>query len=228
MELFLRARSNLRERFLSQRGAEILSRARASLGQRPLSGRGADILARARAILLWPRTEWPAIAQEGTDVGTLFARYALPLAAIPPLCKLIGWSLLLSYMGFGIGLASALLSYGLGLAGIGVLALIACRLAPLFEGEPDMVQAFKLIVYSATPSWLGGVFRLVPGLGILSVLMSLYSIYLLYTGARPLLAVPEDRVVGYTFAVIVMAVIVFLLVAVILTALVGVKMIGMV
>ncbi|HEX7968060.1 MAG TPA: Yip1 family protein [Stellaceae bacterium] len=193
-----------------------------------MSRRGADILARAKAILLSPRTEWPALAQENTDIGTLYVRYALPLAAIPPLCKLIGWSLLLSYMGFGIGLASALLSYGLGLAAIGMVALIACRLAPLFEGEADMVQAFKLIIYSATPGWLGGVFRLVPGLGILSVPMSLYSVYLLYTGARPLLAVPEDRVVGYTVAVVVVAVIVFLLVALILTALVGVTMIGMV
>lgn len=227
MEVFLRARSNLRDWLLAQRAADILSRARAGLERRALSQRGAGILARAKAILLSPRSAWPVIAEEHTGIGALYAGYVLPLAAIPPLCKLIGWSLLLSYVGFGIGLVSALLSYGLGLAGVFVLALIACRLAPLFEGEADIVQAFKLVAYAATPTWLGGVFRLVPGLAILSVPMSLYSIYLLYTGARPLLTVPEDRITGYTLAVVVAAAVVLLVIAAILAALLGVKLTGM-
>src|SRR5260221_9470816 len=103
-------------------------------------------------------------------------------------------------MGFGIGLVGALASYALGLAGVAVMALVASRLAAMFEGEQDIVQAFKLVAYAATPGWIGGLFRLVPGLAVLSMLMSLYSIYLIYTGAQAVMAVPQDRTLGDTTA----------------------------
>src|SRR5260370_6335725 len=145
-------------------------------------------------MLVAPRAVWPLIAQEHADIAGLYLRYIMPLAAIPPLCKLIGWSLLFSYMGFGIGLVGALASYALGLAGVAVMALVASRLAAMFEGEQDIVQAFKLVAYAATPGWIGGLFRLVPGLAVLSMLMSLYSIYLIYTGAQAVMAAgPEPH-----------------------------------
>jgi hypothetical protein len=223
VDLLVRARSIFRDRPLSQMGADMLARARASLRRRSFG----HLQARIKAILLAPRTEWPRIAQEHTDIADLYLRYIIPLAAIPPLCKLVGWSLLLSYMGFGTALVGALASYALGLAGIAVMALIASRLAAMFEGEQNIVQAFKLVAYAATPGWIGGVFRLVPGLAVLSMLMSLYSIYLIYTGAQAVMAVPEDRTIGYTAAVVAGAVLVFVATAVIITALGGVKMIGM-
>ncbi len=228
MDLFVRTRSIFRDRPLSQMGADMLARARASLRRRPFAGPGGHLQARIKAILLAPRTEWPLIAQEHSDIAELYLRYIMPLAAIPPLCKLIGWSLLFSYMGFGIGLVGALAAYALGLAGIALLALIASRLAAMFEGEQDIVQAFKLVAYASTPGWIGGVLRLVPGLAVLSMLMSLYSIYLIYTGAQAVMAVPEDRTIGYTAAVVAAAILVFVVTAMIITALAGVKMIGMV
>jgi Yip1 domain len=214
---------------ISQMSADIMGRARASLRRGFAAGPGGGHLqARIRAILLAPRTEWPVVAQEHADIVALYLRYIMPLAAIPPLCKLIGWSLLFSYIGFGVGLVGALASYALGLAGVALMALIASRLAPLFEGEQDLVQAFKLVAYAATPAWIGGVFRLVPVLAILGMLMSLYSIYLIYTGAQTVMAVPEDRVVGYTVAVVLSALAVFVVTAVIIVALAGVSVMGMV
>jgi hypothetical protein len=227
VDLFVRARSIFRDRTLSQMGADMLARARASLRDRSFAGPGAPLAVRVKAILLAPRTTWPLIAQEHADIADLYLRYIMPLAAIPPLCKLISWSLLFSYMDFGIGLVGALAAYALGLAGVALLALVASRLAALFEGERDIVQAFKLIAYASTPGWIGGVFRLVPGLAVLSMLMSLYSIYLIYTGAQALMAVPEDRTIGYTATVIAAAILVFIVTALIITALAGVKMIGM-
>ena len=227
MDLFVRARSIFRDRPWSQMGADMLARTRASLRRGSFAAPGGHLQARIKAILLAPRTEWPLIAQEHSDIAGLYLRYIMPLAAIPPLCKLIGWSLLFSYMGFGIGLVGALASYALGLAGVAVLALVASRLAAMFEGEQDIVQGFKLVAYAATPGWVGGLFRLVPGLAVLSMLMSLYSIYLIYTGAQAVMAVPEDRTIGYTAAVVAAAILVFVVTAVIITALGGVKMIGM-
>jgi Yip1 domain len=228
VDLFVRTRSVFRDRPLSQMGADMLARARAGLRLSPSAGEGGRLPARIKAILLTPRAEWPRIAQEPTDIAELYLRYIVPLAAIPPACKLIGWSLLYSYIGFGIGLVAALAAYVLNLAGIAVLALTASRLATRFEGEPDTGQAFKLVAYAATPGWIGGVFRLVPGLSVLSMLLSLYSIYLIYTGAQAMLAVPEDSTLGYTATVFFVAILVLVATAVIVTGLAGIKAIGMV
>jgi hypothetical protein len=217
-----------RDRPLSQVSADILARAVAGFRRSATDGPGGWLAARIKAILLAPRREWPRIAQEHTDIAELYLRYILPLAAIPPLSKLIGWALLYSYIDFSIALIAALAAYVLSLAGIAVLALIAGRLAPRFDGQPEIAQAFKLIAYAATPGWIGGVFRLVPGLAVLSVLLSLYSIYLIYSGAQAMLAVPEDRTLGYTATVLFVAVLVLVASAVIVTGLAGIRAIGMV
>jgi len=228
VDLFVRTRSMLRDRPLSQTGADILARARAGFRRGAIAGPGGSLPGRIKAILLTPRREWPRVAQEHTDVAELYLRYIMPLAAIPPLCKLIGWALLYSYIDFGSALIAALAAYVLGLAGIAALALIAGRLAPRFDGQADIGQAFKLVAYATTPGWIGGVFRLVPGLAVLSVLMSLYSIYLIYSGAQAMLAVPEDRTASYTATVVFVAILVLVACAVIVTGLAGVKAIGMV
>lgn len=228
MDLFVRTRSMFRDRPWSQLGADMWARARAGFRGGTVAGPGGWLATRIKAILLTPRTEWPRIAQEHTDIPELYLRYVLPLAAIPPLCKLIGWALLYSYIDFGAALIAALAAYGLSLAGVAVLALIAARLAHRFDGQPDIGPAFKLIAYAATPGWIGGVFRLVPGLAVLSLLMSLYSIYLIYSGAQAMLAVPEDRTLGYTATVLFVAILVLVATAVIVTGLAGVKAIGMV
>jgi hypothetical protein len=183
---------------------------------------------RAAAILASPKAAWPAIAVERGDLGTLFKHYILPLAAIPPVAKLIGWSLLSSYVGIGAGIAGALFSYVLGVAGVAALSFIASKLAPLFEGEEDLVQATKLIAYSATASWVGGAFRLVPVLGIVSLLASLYGCYLLYTGAPAVMGMPEDRTLGYTVILIIATMALFVLTNLMLAAAVGFNALGMV
>jgi Yip1 domain len=187
-----------------------------------------DLTRRAGAILAAPKTTWPAIAVDRTDLAGLVGHYVLPLAAIPPLAKLFGWSFLSSYVGIGAGLAGAILSYLLGLAGIAGLAFIASKLAPLFEGEDDFGQAAKLIAYSATASWVGGIFRVVPVLGVLSLLASLYGGYLLYTGAPSVMGIPEDRVPAYTAILIIAAIVIFIVTNLILAAAIGFDALGMV
>ena len=130
------------------------------------------------------------------------------LAAIPPLCMLIG-SLV---FGFGIGgityrpslfsaLGTAILEYGFQLGGVYVLARIIEALAPRFGGNADRVSAFKLAAYSATARRVAGVFSLLPMLSVLA-LLGLYSLYLLYTGVPILMGVPPDRALRFTGTVI--------------------------
>jgi hypothetical protein len=189
--------------------------------------RRGDLLVRLRAVLLSPKRAWSFIAVEAPDPVGLYLRIVLPLAAIPPLAKLVSWSLLFGFISPGLALAAALLSWALSIAGIALLALVASKLAPYFEGEDRVDQAVKLVAYSATASWLGGVFRLVPVLGILSLAASLYSVYLLYTGAPQLLGVPAARALGYAVAVAGAALLLYFAFALLMAALLGLTAFGM-
>ena len=51
-----------------------------------------------------------------------------------------------------------------------VLALIVNALAPTFGGTKNQVQALKLVAYGCTAGFLGGIFGLIPMLGILHLI----------------------------------------------------------
>ncbi|MBK5197580.1 MAG: YIP1 family protein [Methyloceanibacter sp.] len=173
----------------------------------------AALLARIKGILLQPKDEWPKIDAEPATIGGIYSSYVVYLVAVPVLCTLIG-SLVFGYGFAGVtyrpsiaaALTTAVLQYGLQLGGVYIFALIIEALSPRFGGNKDRVSAFKLAAYSATASWLAGVFALVPGLGILS-LLGLYSLYLLYTGVPILMKVPADKALPYTAAIIVIGII---------------------
>jgi Yip1-like protein len=198
------------------------------LGPRRTLGEQMDIVARAKNILLSPNTEWPVIAAEPTTADKLYTAYIMPLSAIPPVCGLIGLSLFLGRLGFGFGLLGALLSWVFGLVGIYIVALVAQWLAPKFGGSGDLLASLKLVAYSHTAAWVGGIFMLIPFLGLLSFLMSLYGLYLLYTGATPVVGVPQDRAVTYMITLVVCVIVVFLLISFIVRVLFGLSMLGMV
>jgi hypothetical protein len=75
------------------------------------------------------------------------------------------------------------------------------------------MQALKVAAYAATASWIGGVFHLVPALGILGLLAGCYTLYLFYLGLPVLMKSPPERSLGYAMTVMVAAVV--------LTAIVG-------
>jgi hypothetical protein len=189
--------------------------------------RGA-LIARVRNLLLQPKDEWPKIAAEPATIAGLYASYVFYLAAVPVLCTLIG-SLVFGY-GFGAftyrpslfgAVMTAILQYAVQLGGVYVFALIIEALAPRFGGEKDRVAAFKLAAYSATASWLAGVFYLFPVLHVLA-LLGLYSLYLLYTGVPVLMRVPAERALAFTGTLIAVAVVLWLVAAALIGALVTV------
>jgi len=188
---------------------------------------GNALVARAKAIILAPKEEWPKIAAESGTPGDIFTRYVVPLAAIGPVASLIGGQIF-GYGAFGFNyrpglvgaIGTAVVSYALMLVGIFILALIAGFLAPKFGGEASRAQAFKLVAYGSTASFLAGIFGLVPSLGFFG-LLGLYSIYLYYTGAAPLMKVPEDKSMAYTAVTILAAVLLWLIVMPITATLTG-------
>lgn len=187
----------------------------------PPTGNAASMIERIKAILLKPKETWPVIAAEPATPGDLMTRWALPLIAVGPIAGFIGGQL----FGFGAlfvhfrpslmsGLTGAITGFVGGLIAAVALALIADALAPKFGGQSDRSSAFKLIVYGATAGWVGGIFGLIPGLFFVSILCSIYSLYLIYTGVTPLMKVPQDKAVGYTAVTLICAIV---LMAVVLT-----------
>jgi hypothetical protein len=66
-----------------------------------------------------------------------------------------------------------------------------------------MTQALKVVAYSFTAAWVGGVFSLIPVLGIITLLFVLYSLYLLFLGLPVLMKAPADKAIGYTVVVVI-------------------------
>jgi hypothetical protein len=177
-----------------------------------------NLVDRVKRILLSPRTEWEVIDNEPTTPAQLFTGYAMPLAAIGPVAQIIGYSVFGVSVPFsgtyripiGSAITSALVTYVLALAGTYVLGIIIDALAPTFNGQRSQIQALKVAVYSSTASWVAGIFHLIPGLRLLTIL-GLYSLYLLYLGLPILMKSPRDKAVAYTAVVIIAAVVLFML-----------------
>lgn len=172
------------------------------------------LMERAKNILFQPKQEWPVIDAEQATPGGLYTGYIIPLAAIGPAASLIGWSVLgmrVPFVGtikipISAGLKMALVQYAGALVGIFVLALIIDALAPTFGGQKSQIQSMKVAAYSATAAWVAGIFALIPALAILG-LLGLYSLYLLYLGLPVLMKSPEDKAIGYTVVVCIVAIV---------------------
>ena len=176
-----------------------------------------SLMARAKNILLQPKTEWPVIAGEQATTGSLYTGYIIPLAAIGPAASIIGWSVFgfsVPFVGairypIGISVRNGIVIYALSLVGVFVWALIIDALAPTFGGQKNQIQALKTSAYSYTAAWVGGIFSLFPSIALLGLLALLYSFYLLFLGLPVLMKAPEDKAVGYTAVVIIVAIVLY-------------------
>jgi hypothetical protein len=174
-----------------------------------------DIVSRAKNILLTPKTEWPVIAAEPTDVKALFIGYVLPLAAIPAIATFIGQSLIGTTvlgsafrMPFSVGIEIAVFAYISAVVGTYLIGFIISKLAPQFGGSENLMGGLKVAAYSYTASWLGGIFGVLPSLAWVGMLCGLYGFYLIYLGLRPVMGTPEEKSVIYTIVTVVIAIVV--------------------
>lgn len=183
---------------------------------------------RVIGILMRPRDEWRAIDTEQTTVSELYRGYIAPLAAIGPIASFIGLAVFgvsVPFLGtiripLESALVQAVVSYVLALVGTYVLALVIDGLAPTFAGTKNTVQALKVAAYGSTAAWVAGIFGLIPTLGILGIL-GIYSLYLVYLGLPVLMKSPQERAVGYTATVVVVAIVIFFVIGFIGRAFVG-------
>ena len=191
-----------------------------------ISGPASGIVQRAKDILLKPKESWPVIAAEPATTQSIYIPYVLVLAAVGPLAGLIGGQLFgITILGvtyhppLATALVSAIVSYGLSLATVFILALVIDGLAPNFGGQKDQVQALKVAAYSATAGWVGGIFGILPALAVIGLLFALYGLYLLYLGLPVLMKAPQDKALGYTVVVVIVYIVLFLIVGAVVGAL---------
>ena len=195
-----------------------------------------DIVTRVKDMVLAPKATWPAIAGEQTDTVSLYTQYVMILAAIPAVAGFIGMSIFGFGFGFGgvtmrvpfmSGLVQMVLGYGMSLAMVYVLALIADFLAPKFDGQQNQMSALKMIAYSSTAAMVGGIFSLIPALGVLGIVASLYSLYTLYLGVPTMMKVPQEKAFPYTAVLVVCAIVVVGIMMAVLGAVRGGPTMGM-
>ena len=181
-----------------------------------------NLVKRVKDILLSPQTEWQVIDAEPATPADLYKNYIVPLAAIGPIAQIIGYSVFGITVPFagtyrvpiGSAITSALVGYILILAGTYVLALIIDGLALTFNAQRSQIQALKVAAYSSTAAWVAGIFALIPGLRLLSIL-GLYSLYLLYLGLSIVMKSPREKVIAYTAVVGLAAIVLFMAIGVI-------------
>ncbi len=187
------------------------------------------LIARVKAILMSPKTEWPLIAAEPTTVADLYKNYIAILAAIPVVAGFIKGSLI-GYGAFGIhyrtpigaGIASAIISYVLGLVLVYVVALIVEALAPTFGAQKDRLQALKTVAYAYTASWVAGIALIIPGIGWLVALAgAIYGIYLLYLGLPFTMKAPQEKAGGYTAVTVIITIVLGWIVGLIVAGVAG-------
>lgn len=187
----------------------------------------ASLQPRVVNILKSPATEWPVIAAEPTDVGTLYREYIMILSAIPVIATFIGQSIIGVTMPFSgpyrtpmvNGISLMIVSYVMGLVGVYINAMVIEWLAPKFGSSGSRVDALKMVAYASTPMWVAGALNVLPLLGMLVLLAMLYGIYLFYLGLPVVMKTPPDQVVGFMVVAAVVMIVVSLVMASVSTAL---------
>jgi hypothetical protein len=166
-----------------------------------------SIVERAKRLCLSPDAEWAVIAAEPATLGGLITGYALPLAAVSAIGSMLGTMML----GLGVAFAVRIALTGLvmGLVGVVLLSVIIDALAPTFGAAKSSTSAAKVAAYAPTPAWIGGIFQIVPILGsVIALIGALYALYLLYLGLMRVMKSPQDKAVGYTVVVVLVAIVI--------------------
>jgi hypothetical protein len=163
-----------------------------------------SLIERAKNIIISPATEWEVIKKEDTNFQQIITNYVIPMALIPAVASFIGYALIGKSIPF-VGVTKGI-SWGISYALVGFLgSLLAVfisthvidLLAPSFNSEKNLDKSARLVAYSFTPSWVGGILMIIPSISWLGGLFGLYGIYLLYLGIRPMKETPEDKSVIY-------------------------------
>ncbi|MCW8806080.1 MAG: YIP1 family protein [Ignavibacteriaceae bacterium] len=176
-----------------------------------------NLVERAKNIILTPKTEWEAVANEEPNIQQILLSYVLPLALIPTIASIIGWGLvgIFGFTSFTYGIAMGLVQLITALLSVVLVGFVVDALAPSFGSQKNLGRAIQLVAYSMTPIWIAGILNILPTLSWLAGLIGLYGLFLMYLGLSPLMKTAEDKKIGYiVVSIIILIVIYFVLIAI--------------
>lgn len=160
------------------------------------------LIDRVKLVVLKPKEAWEQISKEEIHLKDFLKTYILPLVLIPTIASFIGYGLIgmgsfFKTASFTWGLHQAILAFLSAFLGVLISAFCIHKLASKFQTYLSFPNAVKLVAYAYTPSWLAGVFYMLPSLSILGLVAGIYSLYLLYLGFEPVTKVGEDKKMNY-------------------------------
>ncbi len=179
-----------------------------------------NLVDRVKNIIISPKSEWDAIANEEPNIQQILLSYVIPLALIPTIAIVIGYGLIgiYGFSSLNYGIALGLVQLLNAILSVFIAAFVIDALAPSFGSQKNLGRAVQLVAYSMTPAWVGGIFNLVPVIGWLGSLFGLYGLYLLFVGVSSQMKTPEDKKIGYIIVSIIILIVVYFVIAAILTA----------
>lgn len=170
------------------------------------------ILSRAYGLFKNPKSEWEQIRAEKTSIPSILIGYVAPLAAIPPVCDILGRYVFGQRIGealerpaFVDAIVNGVVFWLVAIALVGLLGYLINAVAAHFDAEQDDLAAQKVAAYSLTPAFLSGVFSLWPPLWWLSLFALAAMVWLMYRGLPIMMKAPEDRALGYAATVTIAA-----------------------
>ncbi len=175
-------------------------------------------LSNAKDVLMTQNAEWDRVMSEENDKQSLI-RYGMVLILIAYALTFV-FSLLFTMNVALIGafsstylLTMVVVEFVLGIASLYFIPAILAALAPSFGGKNDSLNALKLFVFAATPSWIGTALSRIPVLGtIIAIAGAVYAIYLFWLHVDDAMSIPADKKVGYVIvSVVVLALIFFVI-----------------
>jgi hypothetical protein len=161
------------------------------------------ILSRAYGLLREPKKEWEQIRAEETTVPNILLGYVAPLAAIVPICSIIGaYVFEPEFAGdFGRALIRGVITWVVSIALVFFLGVLTNAVAEQFEGDKNDLNSQKLAAYSLTPAFLSGFVGLWPPLWWLSLFALGAMVFLMFRGVPILMKAPVERALSYTATV---------------------------
>lgn len=180
------------------------------------------LIDRAKNIIMSPKTEWAVIAAEEPNSGSMVTGYALPLILLSAVAAFIGYGLIgydvlgVKMGGINWGLHHALMAIIMGILSIYITSFVVDALAPSFGSQKNSGRAMQLVIYSMTPSWIGGILQVFPALGWIGSLFGLYGIYLIYLGLPHTMKTPQEKVAIYMIVTLVVLIVVYIIVGTVL------------
>lgn len=152
-----------------------------------------NLVDRLKGMLVAPRSEWIKVAAETASPQTLYTGWIMILGAIGPVVLLLTLG----------SIQFALAQYIMTLIITFVMALIVDMLAPSFGGSKDFVASLKLVAYSYTAAWLGGIFLLLGALGaLLGLAATIYAFYTFFLGAPVLHKSSAEKALPFTLVIV--------------------------